>query len=197
MTDLWISPFWQALTLPPSMRVCGVKVAPLSVWHVYALENIGCALTNGGAVEAGDVVQLLMVASRTRAQFLQMFADPRWIDKAQRKIKTAMLRHAYRGGGDAITQAIAYAETCMRIPHRWRKDDSSKQPAVPHSLHVLRGAVKCGVPYADAWDMPYATARVLFDAQAEASGDQSIMDDTDQRIDERMAAENRKEVANG
>jgi hypothetical protein len=45
--------------------------------------------------------------------------------------------------------------------------------------------------------MPYATARVLFDAQAEASGDQSIMDDIDQQMDERMAAENRKEAANG
>lgn len=197
MTDLWISPFWQALTLPPSMRVCGVKVAPLSVWHVYALENIGCALTNGGTVEAGDVAQMLMVSSRNRAQFLVMFADPRKIEKARRKIKTAMLRYAYRHGGDQVAQAIAYAETCMRIPHRWRKDGTGKPPAVPHSLHVLRGAVKCGVPYADAWDMPYATARVLFDAQAEASGDQSIMDDVDQQMDERMAAENRKEAANG
>jgi hypothetical protein len=188
MSDPWISAFWQALTLPRYTSLCGVKVSPLSVWHVYALENVGCAIVCGGVVEHGDVAQLLMVASRNRQQFLQMYSVQGGIGKALAEVRKAMLRAAYRNPSNHIQEAIRYADECMRIPHRWRKGNGMP-PKVPHALHVLRGAVKCGVDYDRAWDMPYAEARVLFDVTAEAAGDTSIMDDIDQQMDEKMAAE--------
>jgi hypothetical protein len=194
MNSEWISPFWQALTLPPRIKVCGVKVMPLSIWHVYALENVGCSLVIGGPVGAGDIVQMIMTATKTRNQYLRMFSSQAKIAAARNTAEKAILRHAYRGGRDPVDESIEYVETCMRIAHRWRKSEGNgRAPSVPHSLHVLRGAVRCGVDYATAWDMPYAQARALFDVVAESMGDQSIMDDIDQQMDEEMS----KEVRNG
>jgi len=197
MEDLWITPFWQAMTLPPRMTVCGVGVAPLTVWQVFALENLGNALVCGGPVDAGDALQMIVVASRSRRQFLRMFARPGAIRRATDRARIRLLRCVWRRRIDPVAEALAYVDACMRLPHRWRKGGEGKPLSVPQSLHMLRAAVRCGVGYECAWDMPYAQARALFDADAEARGDSTIMDAVDQQIDERMAAENRREAVNG
>ena len=60
----WISPWWQAACLPERWRVCGVDVPSLTVWHGYALENIGNRFVLAGDVppDKDDCASLLMFA---------------------------------------------------------------------------------------------------------------------------------------
>jgi hypothetical protein len=196
MDSNWISPFWQAFSMPTHSRVCGMRVPPLSVWHVFALEQIGNTYLCGGLLEAGDAAQILLVASRNRRQFLRMFASQKRTARAVARIRRRILRTAWRRGTEAVAQCRAYAEQSMRVPGRWVKD-GAKPCAVPHTLHVLSAAVQFGIPIDRAWDMPYAQARCLFDALAEAKGDESIQTAAAQQMDEAMAAENEQGAANG
>jgi len=195
----WISPFWQAFIMPVRSQVCGIRVPPLSVWHVFALENVGNTYLTGGIVNEGDVLQLLAVVTQTRRQFLRTMHSPRRLARHTARIRKAMLRAAYRGReADPVRACMAYAEQSMRIAGRWVKD-GSKSCSVPHPLHVLAAAVKCGIGYERAWDTPYATARAMFDVFAEQRGDESIQSAAGQQVDEAMAAEKAesKEAANG
>jgi hypothetical protein len=194
MDSNWISPFWQAFSMPPRLRVCGFELPPLSVWHVFALEQIGNTYLTGGPVDAAEAQQLLLVASRSRAEFLRIFHDPRKLRRANAGIRRRMLRNAWRGGVDAVESCRAYVDQSMRIPGRWIKE-GGKPCAVPHPLHVLAGAARFGRQDVDAWDMPYAPARCMFDTMAEQRGDDSIQSAIGQQKDEEMVAE--MEAANG
>jgi hypothetical protein len=194
MDSNWISPFWQAFSMPTHSRVCGLRVPPLSVWHVFALEQIGNTYMTGGMLDAGDVHQLLLVATSTRAQFLRLFHNPRKMARAVARIRRRMLRNAWRRGPDPVAQCREYISQSMRVAGRWQTQ-GAKPCAVPHALHILSGAIRSGVAYDRAWDMPYATARCLYDVQAESQGDASIQTPAAQQVDERMAAE--QGAANG
>jgi hypothetical protein len=194
MDSNWISPFWQAFSMPTHSRVCGMRVTPLSVWHVFALEQIGNTYMTGGILDAGDVHQLLLVATSTRTQFLRLFHDPRKMARAVARIRRRMLRNAWRRGPDPVAQCREYVEQSMRVPGRWIKE-GAKPCAVPGALHMLAAACRFGLPVARAWDTPYMQARCMFDVIAEGKGDESIQSAAGQRMDEQMAAE--PEAANG
>ncbi len=195
MDEQWISPFWQAFSQPAHSRVCGLRVPPLSIWHVFALEQIGNTYMIGGELDHGDALQLLTVVTQTRAQFLRSFHKPRRQSRIVARCRRAMVWAAFRRQPFAVIQCRDYVEQSMRVAGRWLKKDA-KPCAVPHALHVLAAAVRFGVPYADAWDMPYSTARAMFDVSAEQKGDESIQTAAAQQLDERMAAE-KMEARNG
>jgi len=184
----WTSPFWQAFAMPESSRVCGLRVPPLSVWHVFALEQIGNSYIVGGTIDAGEALQLLTVATQTRAKFLNVFHVERRRNRVLRRVKRAMLWNGFGRGSDAVLACREYVEQSMRVAGRWQRKEA-KPCAVPHALHILQAAVRFGVCYPDAWDMPYATARAMFDVLAEQRGDDSIQTSRQQELDERMAAE--------
>ena len=188
----FVSPFWQALTLPRKFRMFGLRVPPMSVWHVFALEQIGNTYMTGGALDMGDVVQALLVVTQSRRQFMRMFRKPSRVNAKARRIKRALIRWAARRKDytdvDALILFRDYVETSMRTPGRWIKP-GAKACAAPYALHALTGAIKSGVCVGSAWDVAYAQARVMFDVFAEQAGDDSIMTARAQEVDERMAME--------
>jgi hypothetical protein len=185
----WISPFWQAFSQPSHVSVCGMSLPPLSVWHVFALENIGNTYIMGGLLDAGDAHQLLFVASRNRTGFLSVFHDSRRRKKALAIVRRRMLRYAWLNPkADCVDDCRQYVEQSLRVPGRWVKG-GAKPCAVPNPLHILAGAVKMGIAYDAAWDMSYAAARCLFDTMAEQEGDDSVQTATSQMYDEMMAKE--------
>jgi hypothetical protein len=194
MDSDWISPFWQAFAMPPRSRVCGMRLPPLSVWHVFALEYLRNTYIIGGIVDAGEARELMTVAGMSRRRFLRAFHQRGGMTRALRRARRRMLRNAMRRGADPVMQCMAYVEQSMRVPGRWLKD-GGKPCVVPHSLHVLAAAVRTGVALDAAWDMPYAQARCMFDIHAEGRGDESMQTAAAQEMDERMSVE--KEAARG
>jgi hypothetical protein len=64
----------------------------------------------------------------------------------------------------------------MRTMSRWRNGESGKPAAVPYQWHLVR-MLSMGDPTKidAAWNTPYSVARCMYDAQAEMSGDQTLM----------------------
>ena len=69
----WISTWWQAACLPELWDVCGVSVPSLSLWHTFALENIGNRyLCPGKPPTKDDATSLLIFAKQDRAGGLRL-----------------------------------------------------------------------------------------------------------------------------
>jgi hypothetical protein len=190
----WISPFWQAFSQPRTVKVCGLRLPAISVWHQFALDNLGNGYVCGGVIDEGDVQQLLYVVSQTRKQYLSRSNNTKKRKRYLLKIQKVMMRNAYNTKSNVILECKTYAEQSLRVPGRWRKRNA-KNCSVPSSLHMVAAAAKMGIPVNVAWDMPYSEARCWFDALAEQEGDESIQNSVSQWMDEKMTAEKMKEVA--
>lgn len=173
MLDGWVSPWWQAMCLPRKWNICGTHINALSCWHTFALENIGNRYLIGGNPTRDDAMSLLLFVRGGWKAGLRIMRGPnhrammmRRMYQRVRKMEWAELDMACR----------EFVETCMRSPRRWSpKDKTPGNASVPPQVHLVRVLVAdYHMTEEQAWDTPYAYARMLYDAHAESNGDTSI-----------------------
>jgi len=174
MRSDWISPWWQAMLLPARWDVCGVKVGPLSLWHIFALENIGNRYLCGGSPDRDDAASLLLFAKHDMAGGRRLMLKPHY---RARQI-WRMHRRIRKLDDQYISDAcLEYVETCTRINSRWSKAGAASTPCgAPHEFTLaafMAERLPGGV--VEAWNMPFTQARCLFDAAMEAEGKTSML----------------------
>jgi len=171
----WVSPWWQAACLPKRWDVCGVSVPSLSVWHTFALENLGNGYLCGGRGDMDDAACLLLIASGDMAEGRKLVDVSRPLYR-QRQQHSMFRRLSKLEPADVAAACGEYAETCMREARRWKKKDGggvvAGAPYQFHVVHALCAGYQMGLD--DAWNTSYAYARMLYDARAEANGNASI-----------------------
>ena len=179
----WVSPWWQAAVLPARWRVGGFDLLALSVWHSFALERVGNRFLVGGQPDMDDVASLVLICSRCYLEGKALL----WDDKARtREIRRVHRWLKSRPVDELVGACGEYVAACIRTADRWRKlDGGSRAAAVPYQWHLVNLLKAAGV--VAAWDTAYAVARCLYDANAEASGDDKIMTETQQRDDDLAA----------
>ena len=170
----WISPWWQATLLPDEWDVCGVSVPPLSVWHTFALENIGNRYLCGGPTDRDDAASLLLFAQHDMADGRRLM-QPQFRNFRARQMRKMYRRLRKPSFTEIDAACIEYTKDCMRTTDRF-KSDGSKPAAVPYQWQLVR-IVSMSLPggLEQAWNMPYVTARCILDAYAEWKGDTSLM----------------------
>ena len=175
MDNQWVSPYWQAINLRRRCDVGGVNVRALSVWHVFALEQLGNAFLVGGEISMDDVAALLIIAS------------PLIMRRAMLRFRRKIIR-ADLPLEDWTALCTDYISAYLRVPRRWKKNSSGKAAGVQYQYHIVR--VLCAsyqMRLVEAWDTPLAYARCLYDAWAEGEqGDDSCMRPEHERIDDAM-----------
>jgi len=181
MRSDWVTPWWQAACLPDKWDVCGVSVPPLSVWHTFALENIGNAYLRGGAVDQDSAASLLLFAQHDyaggRKLLLMPYYRAKMIARMYRRLRKIPLEDIHAACGE-------YVEECMRSASRFNAD-GGKPCAVPYQWHIVAKLSEGNPAGIDAaWNMPYSTARCLYDAGAEAGGDGSVMSAASQEMED-------------
>ena len=181
MKSGWISPWWQAFALPDEWDVCGVVVPPITLWHSFALENIGNRYLWGGACTEDDAASLLMFVQRDMAHGKELL-NPGLKNKRTRAILKVAKRLRKLEWSFVNAACREYVETCMRSVSRWQSG-GSKPAAVPYQICLVSVLMKC-MPIEQAWNTPYSQARCIFDAYAELKGDTSIMSTAAQEMED-------------
>lgn len=188
MSVSYVSPWWQAAMMPPRWNVAGVMCGPLSVWHTYALEQLGNPYAIGGACTRADGVALLALCG------CDMDAGRRIIMRTgarARSILRVNIRTATRSDDAIHAACLDYVRSCDYTARRWQKSAAgSKGAAAPYQYHIVHAMCRdYNMLTQNAWDMPYAVARCQYDAAAEARGDDSLMRDEYMRMEDEMATE--------
>lgn len=168
----WVSPWWQAAVLPDRWSICGVSVPALSVWHTFALEQVGNRFLLSLPADRDDAASLLMFARCDyrggRRIILRQHHRMRLMARIGRKVQRVPWPEMHAACTD-------YVESCTRATSRWQRGDT-KPCAVPYQWHIVhRLCADYGYTLDAAWNAPYALARCLYDAGAEAAGDDSIL----------------------
>ena len=172
LTD-WVSPWWQAACLPKLWDVCGIAVPSLSLWHMFALENIGNRFLVDGIPTMDDATSLLLFAQHNRQGGLHLLHSVGFKEWKERKTIRAIMKQDM---ADVFTSCASYVDTCIRSAQRWESSGgTSSSASVPYQFHIVHTlCADYGMTVEEAWDTPYAYGRALFDAKAEANGDSSI-----------------------
>lgn len=188
MPTAWISPWWQAALLPDVWDVCGVFVPSLTVWHTLALESIGCHYLVGGPCDRDDAASLLLFAGRDYREGRRLMLAQHYRARAMRRMFRKLRRVEWL---NLHAACLEYAETCLRSPRRWeREGKGGKAAAVPYQWHLLAYLTAGRADGIEAaWNTPYATAICLFDAAAEAKGDDTLMAPEHERLDDELSEE--------
>lgn len=138
-----------------------------------------------------DAAALLMIASRDYLQGKALFINAAFREAAIRKAHTVLNGQAW---ADVDAACREYVEACTRAPRRWKKEGASgKSARVAYQWHLVNAMLRGNVSLVEAWNTPYAIARCLYDVQAEAAGDDSLMSAEHERIDDKMSAEKEAE----
>ena len=179
MREDWVTPWWQAVNLPKQWDVCGIIAPSLTVWHTFALENIGNCYLRGGRPDQDDAASLLLFARTDMEGGLKLIAKDlhrtRQMHSIYRKLRKA-------DPADLDIACRDYVDTCTRSASRWER--AGKGCAVPYQFHIVRRLALYGLSIAEAWGTPYALARCYHDAASEADGVVSIMSPAAQEMED-------------
>jgi len=196
MSDGYITPWWQAALLPDKWDICGVEVRAMSVWHLYALENLNNAYVCGGVHDRDAAASLLLICSRERDRrpwrftwgLRDLYLRPHARARALARIHKTVKNIPWPELDAACTD---YCLTCMRVPEHLREGKPSDKPvgkllSAPIFWHIILCLCdQYQKTEAEAWNTPYARARCMYDVWREATGDESLASEgTQRRTDE-------------
>ena len=168
----WISPWWQAACLPDRWDVCGFDLPSLSVWHVFALEQLGNHYLCGGPRDKDDVANLILFAGGDMDQGRRLM-----LSQAHRSRQVIQAYRRLRGQpfSELDAACLDYVESCTRTPSRYESKDA-KPCAAPYQWHILRAVCEnYNLTPDHVWNMPYAMAKCYYDVAAEHNGDTKIL----------------------
>lgn len=169
-------------------RVLGVKLPPLSLWHLAALDAVESPfVTWRGNVCLGDI-QIAVQICRTRWPKRPDIRPTLWT----RLQNLALNRNERYVRGQAEMLAAHIAHHCI-YPPVW-SDEGGKPIGCPPQLNRVVSLLALNVGLSEAWnDISPGMASWMIAAEAERQGQLSITSDKEHAIMERM----KKEVANG
>ena len=194
MSNEWISPWWQAVLLPDDWDVCGVSVPPLSVWHTFALENIGNRYLCGGPTDRDDAASLLLFAKHDMAGGRRLM-QPQFVNFRARAMRKMHRQLDHVDALDIHTACSDYVTDCLRTVDRFEPKGGGKPCAVPYQWQLVRiVAISLSGSLESAWNTPYAVARCLVDAYAEWKGDTSLMTQAAQHMADTQTFEHQSEI---
>ena len=168
----WISPWWQAALIPKRWDVCGVAVPSLSVWHVYAMEQIGNRyFVGGGEPDRDDAAGLLMFAQRDYAGGHDLFFHGRARVKAMWRVTRRIKR---QDAAFVLRACREYVETCTRHGRRIKPKGPGVPAGTPEAWAIVAMLRGMGDDIEAAWNTTYAVGRALLDAIDERTGNATM-----------------------
>ena len=172
-TDGYVSPWWQAMLLPERWDVCGIELRAMSVWHTFALENLGNAYIVGGLCDKNAAASLVLFCQRDMNEGRDLFLRPLYRARSLRKIFKLIAGKPW----DKLDAAIVeYVQACNRTPdHIPPAEGKRKSASAPYQFHVV-GCLcdRYGMTVNQAWNYPYSRARCYLDTFQETRGDDSL-----------------------
>ena len=185
--DLYVSPWWQSSCIPNKWDVAGVEVFSLSLWHLFALEQIGNAYVCGGIPDRDSAASLLLFAETDMAGGRRLLLEPY---RRARKMRRMYRRLRHSAWADLHLACEDFVKSCLRSPDHWEDDKKGGTLSAPYQFHMVRClCAEYGMPLADAWNMPYAMARCYFDAWQESQGDKTLVSSKAQSLIDRKQGE--------
>ena len=195
MTENIVSVWWQAALLPDSWDVCGIVVPSLSLWHTFALDNIGNHYLNGGNCTLDDAASLLIFCRHDYSGGRKLMLNAKYRSKQMQEMY-AQLKPLK--SMDVHLACLDYVRSCIQSARRWQsgKNETNDKCHIASNEQFIVHNRLCRdyrMDIEEAWNTPYSLARCFYDAGAINRGDDSLMSPMEQHLDDELAEKQEKE----
>ena len=86
---------------------------------------------------------------------------------------------------DIHAACFEYVKTCTRMVSRYERKEEGKKSVVPYQWHIVQLLTRGNLDNLESvWNMPVAQALCLFNAYAETQGDDSILSEKAQEMED-------------
>lgn len=182
----YVSSWFQAALLPDRWNVAGVSCSALTVWHVFALEQMNNPYFTCSPCDRDAAASLLMFCSSDYRDGKRLFQQPLFRSRRMSEITGKLKASKWTDIHAAITD---YVSTCSRTPSHRQLVSGGKSGVKPRKVvapicWALVDFLSAGNPSKinEAWDTPYAVAKCMFDAHRDINGDDdSLESQTEER----------------
>ena len=175
-----VSSWLQAAVLPDWWDVANVRCKTLSVWHIFALSQLGNAYFTGQAPDKDAALSLLLFCSRDWREGRKLILSDKALVRAIRSVGRKVRRVAWDKLDGCIRE---YLDGCTRAPgHKQTSGKSEGRMAAAPIEWALVAWMTEGDPtrVEAAWNAPYVVARCMFDAARDIRGEDSTLETMDE-----------------
>lgn len=178
-------------------EVLGVRLRPLSIWHVWTLKTIDSPLVVGGKYDLEDVCKAVMICALTRAEYYDMARHQDALTAYYGTIAAAYIELDTEAREHVLSELGTYIDECTVFPEFWEGegvDDVRDRIRCPVEWHLVLSLLKNGICHTeeDAWNYPISRAQCWQAVVGEMQGSKAYMDAVDREDIKKL-----DEVSNG
>jgi hypothetical protein len=164
--------------------ILGVRLRPLSIWHVWALKAADSPFVEGKPYGIEDICKAVMLCSLTRNDYVALAASESALAALYGTIAGEYLAKDKEGRDEACKAFDDYRAACTVYPDFYAGEgvdpvrDRVRCPSEWHLVASLLDMRVCGTE-AEAWDSPIARAHCWQAVLGERRGSKAYVDQRD------------------
>ena len=175
-------PEWEAVFDDRPFCVFGRTLPPLTLGHLYLLENIRSPVVTGAEASPDDVLMAAWLCSHPHLAARQSLRSAdvaaAWVQWGRDWAST--VDATLTGYAAAVAAECArfrdYLAHWLRAPRRWKSGEGAAGTKTPWMLFMVAELMRhLNLPEAEVWAMPCAKAFAYYAATCEAQGDKDLM----------------------
>lgn len=173
--------------------ILGVRLRPLSIWHVWALRAAESPLINGGKFDIEDVCKAVMLCGMTREDYARQIQSGE-IAITLGDVAAEYLQLSPEDREIEVANLADYIDQMTQFPEYWQKEKSDPvkdRIRCPTEWHLVSSLLAMSIckDESAAWDYPIARAQCWQAIQGEQAGSKNYMDAKDRADMDQLNAE--------
>jgi hypothetical protein len=165
-------------------ELLGVRLRPLSIWHVWALKAASSPFVDSGKYGIEDLCKAVMICSLTKADYEGLACIENGIDVLYGTIGGEYLALDADARQAVCTAFDQYLSACSEFPEFWndgKPEDASKRLRCPYEWHLVATLLDMRIctSEAQAWDYPISRAQCWQTVKGERNGSRAYVDQRD------------------
>lgn len=165
-------------------EILGVRLRPLSIWHMWTLKTMESPFVDGGGYDVEDVCKAVMVCGLNKKTHDELAATDYGLTALYGEIGGAYLELEKDARTEAIKALVEYLDECSNFPEFWEEektDATADRIRCPIEWHLVRSILDMRIcqTESEAWDYPIARAQCWLAVQGESKGSKSYVDQMD------------------
>jgi hypothetical protein len=164
--------------------ILGLRLLPLSIWHVWALKASSNPFATGGKYDIESFCNALLICTLSKSQFDELVRTDALAVYKGHHIAPAILTADEDTRAEALGVFLEYFDACTVYPEFWEDDKSDPvkdRLRCPSEWHLVASLLRMRIAQteAEAWDYPIAKAHCWVAVEGERNGSKNYVDQRD------------------
>jgi hypothetical protein len=175
-------------------EVLGMRLRPLTLWHVWSLKSLESPFVSGKPYDTEDICKAIMICGLRRKDYAELCGSENAIAALFGTIAADYLVKSKSDRAEVCNAFGKYLSSCTEFPEFYssaKQNDIRDRLRCPSEWHIVASLLDMRICQTedDAWDYPIARAQCWQAVQGERNGSKAYVDQRDRDDFEKLKAE--------